>query len=303
MKKIYFLAGILACSILPSCNRTYDNYLTFTALSNDTKLYCFRTNSFTNNLPNISYSLDKNSWHTINIVNERDTTWTPFITLNENQNVYLKGDNPTGFSRGEHEFIHFNALNNNEDVIPFSSSGNIMSLIDNGRCKEKTIPCDYCFTNMFGGTDYLDCKLTKAPLLPALRLKPHCYDHMFFDNDTLTTATELPSMKMEEKCYAYMFAQCVSLKRAPALKSHITAPYCYDHMFYGNASLEYIELHITDWDRDGNFPCCFWVSFDGTYKMSKKGKFICPRKLIPNLIDPDNFSETRVPYHWNIYTF
>jgi len=305
MKKTLYLLSLSLCfTLLTGCKRANYECLSFTALEDSTSFYALHSKEFNkNDLPNISYSKDMKAWHSITISDESKANYISFITLNKNEKVYLKGNNPNGFSKSDKEFVHFIALDNNENDVKFSCDGSVMSLIDDGYCLTSTIPCDYCFTRLFSNTDYASCRLINTPYLPATTLKKECYSYMFFDNAYVTTSTMLPSLKMEEKCYAYMYAQCVSLKRAPILKATKTAPYCYDHMFYGNSSLEFIEVHINSWDREGDFPCCFWVSFDGAYPMSTKGLFRCKKELIPNKDDKNNFSETRVPYSWTIETF
>jgi len=308
MKKILPIILISIASLLPSCNKDNSKEcLKLTALEDNSNFYIFHSSNYLDNeLPNLSYSYNQINWNPITYINnEMKGNPKPFVSLNKGQWIYLKGNNPNGLSIGEDKYIHISVRNSNKEDVRFTSSGNVMSLLDDGKCNMDTIPCDYCFTYLFGSTPYagLESRLVNAPILPAKKLTKCCYDHMFFDDVDLETAPKLESSDIKEKCYAYMFAQCKSLKRAPVLATSNTAPYCYDHMFYGNSSLEYIEIHINSWDRDGDFPCCFWVSFDGEYPMSSKGTFKCKKELIPNIEDPENFSETRVPYHWKIETF
>ena len=310
MKKRLLLTSLfgLTLGILPnivSCSKSTSDDLYIEALEDDSFIYAFYYRDFdTSQLPNLYMSLNNKDWKqvTINKENSQEEL-VPICKLSKGQKVYLKGNNPNGFSKGEDSYVYFNVLDKDENPLKYTCSGNIMRLID-GDNPPEAIPNDYCFTHLFAGTDYYEeNRIVTGPQLPATKLSKECYSYMFFDDHYLTNAPELPSIDIQEKCYAYMFSQCISLRVSPVLPSSKTAPYCYDHMFYGNSNNRFIELHITDWDREGDFPCCFWVSFDGDHPFSEIGTFRCPKKLIPNVDDPNNFSETRVPYHWHIETF
>ena len=192
------------------------NYLRFTSLEDST--ISLTNNS--SNTPNVEYSFDGiNDW----------TTWDySAISLPSGTTVYMKGNNPNGFSKSSSKYSTFNMTGKIE------SHGNIMSLLYDDDFEDKlTIPSSYCYYRMFQG-----CKsLTTSPELPATTLTPYCYRDMFNDCTSLTTAPELPATTLTEYCYYGMFNGCSSLATAPELPSTTLASSCYYGMFDGCTSL------------------------------------------------------------------
>jgi len=128
------------------------------------------------------------------------------------------GHNPT-FSKGFYHFYQFVLVGN------VSSGGNVMSLLD-ASCQQDSLP-PYAFIQLF-----LDCRtLTSAPVLPATKMAPGCYQGMFNSCSELTEAPELPSMQLAHSCYKQMFAMCWKLAKHPSLPATTLAPCCYMYMF------------------------------------------------------------------------
>ena len=197
------------------------------------------------NNPNLQYSLDGASWSTY------DTT----INIDRDQTLYLKGNNPDGWSHSSTKYSHFTITG---DVY---LSGNVMGLVDNGTNTKFNIPCGYCFYDLFfestGITSvsknflpattladycyhsmFVGCaSLTQAPELPAKTLAIGCYESMFYNCSSLTTAPELSAISLTERCYIAMFAGCTSLTTAPALPATTLAESCYMAMFSNCTSL------------------------------------------------------------------
>ena len=144
------------------------------------------------NNPNLQYSIDGASWSTY------DTT----INIGRDQTLYLKGDNPDGWSHSITKYSNFTITG---DVY---LSGNVMGLIDNGTNTKFYIPCDYCFYDLFFGSTGIT-SISKN-FLPAANLKISCYDGMFYQCTSLTNAPKLPSMNLTENCYRKMFYGCAS---------------------------------------------------------------------------------------------
>ena len=115
--------------------------------------------------------------------------------------------------------------------------GNIMSLVDETGFATLsdpiTLPADNTFIQLFKG----NAKLTDAIglLLPAMTLKEHCYESMFYGCTSLTTApAELPAMALKAHCYQGMFYNCTNLAAAPKeLPAPMLTGDCYSFMFYG----------------------------------------------------------------------
>ena len=165
--------------------------------------------------PNLEYSTDGKNW----------IEWDySTLTINDGESIYLRGDNPNGFSLGRYEWSKFVMSGS------LACEGNVMSLIGETATE---IPCGYCYYDMFS-----DCtSLTTAPELPATTLAENCYDGMFSCCASLTTAPELPATTLTNYCYNDMFAGCSSLTTAPELPATTLADGCYSSMFAGCSSL------------------------------------------------------------------
>ena len=209
------------------------------------------------NNPNIQYSFDGESWSDWN---EKAT-----ITLeNTGDKVYVRGDNPKGFSFNAKKYTHFGMKGN------ISSSGSVMSLIDPNESSTE-IPNSGCFFKLFS-----DCKsLTQAPKLPATTLKDSCYYSLFENCENLATVPELPAMTMAKYCYSGMFSGCLNLTKAPELPSLTLAQNCYSSMFTDCKNLEVApELPATKLDE-----YCYSTMFTACEKL-KKAPDLPAKKLV-----------------------
>ena len=190
---------------------------------------------FGNANPNIQYSFD-------------GKTWIDFtkLTVEESCSIFFKGINPNGFCTSDKDYSSF------EVSKEFKCSGNVMSLID-GEGKTETIPCEYCFYNLFES-----CPLTTAPKLPATTLKGHCYEQMFYSCKSLIETPKLPAKKIAEECYKLMFCGCLNLKNAPQLPATTLAKYCYYGMFWSCFSLIYAPQLPATILEDGCYAYMFY---------------------------------------------
>ncbi|MCR5498756.1 MAG: leucine-rich repeat protein, partial [Paludibacteraceae bacterium] len=192
----------------PSAN----NWLCFTAESDNASFFYMSRGQYD---PDVQYSTDGGA--TWNSLAYGDTVWMG----GTGNKVYLRGNNPNGFSMDPNEYSYF--VMNTGDI---AASGSVMSLVD-GKGLSTTIPNDYCFAYLFEWSS----SLTKAPELPATNLKNNCYEGMFWRCSRLKQAPELPATTLASKCYSSMFAECTSLEEAPELPATTLAPYCYEFMF------------------------------------------------------------------------
>ena len=190
------------------------NYLKFTAEEDNSTI---SLNSKTS--PDIKYSLNGGDW----------TQWDySAITLNTGDTVCMKGNNSNGFSTSDSSYNEFNMTGK------IGASGNIMSLLYEDNFEGKlTIPCDWCFYEMFYGCT----SLTTAPELPATTLTDFCYDNMFHNCKSLTTTPKLPATILARYCYSGMFRGCTSLTTTTELPATILADGCYSGMFFDCTSL------------------------------------------------------------------
>jgi len=153
------------------------------------------------NLPSLDYSFNNG------------VTWTQWdysaITLHDGDELSIKGNNLNSFSSSSSIYSQF--IFGGTGTI--SASGNIMSLLDNGRCALTSIPNNYCFYHLF-----YDCSnLTSTPELPATTLTTNCYAGMFENCSLLTYIHKLPAITLTYNCYCWMFKNCTSLTNAPEL--------------------------------------------------------------------------------------
>ena len=171
--------------------------------------------------PNFEYSIDGKNWKTN----------TNSISIKSNETLYLKGNNPDGWSKSMNKYSTFNFTGN------VSISGRLMSLIDSGTKSINAIPCDYCFYNLFKGSIGISSVSLIGDFLPDTTPSCYCYYGMFENCTSLTNAPELPATTLQTACYAYMFKDCTSLKISPELPATELAEYCYIGMFQGCTSL------------------------------------------------------------------
>ncbi|MEE3483162.1 MAG: leucine-rich repeat protein, partial [Bacteroidales bacterium] len=214
---------------------TAANYLCFTA--NEDYVKISYSSADEEHKPDVRYSYDGTNW----------IEWTEPISLMQDEKLYVKGDNPDGFSFSDKSFTQF-SISKSATV-----SGSVMSLID-GEGESTVIPNEYCFYSLFKG-----CEVTTAPELPATTLKAFCYTSMFENCYSLKVAPELPATEMEPNCYRLMFWSC-SFSEAPELPAKKLAKSCYSGMFGMCMSLEETPLlpatELADSCYSGMFTLC-----------------------------------------------
>ena len=216
--------------------------------------------------------------------------------------IKFRGDNST-FSTSASNYYRFFMSGT------IGASGNVMSLVDS-TLVSTTIPCDYCFRNLFR-----DCTgLTTAPALPATTLAAYCYYGMFYNCPGLTTAPALPATTLATQCYYSMFQGCTGLTSAPALPATTLATYCYRAMFYGCTGLttapalpattlamycyyamflgctklSSIEVSFTSWTQAAD-QTNIWVK-----DVPSPGTFTKPTALVAE------YGQSRIPTGWTV---
>ena len=230
------------------------------------------------------------------------TIGTEITLVSAGDYIKFRGDNNT-FSTSPSYYYQFSMSGT------IAASGNVMSLVDS-TCKSLTIPCDYCFRNLFRGCTGLttapalpattltkhcyramfqDCRgLTTAPALPATTLAANCYYYMFTYCTGLATAPALPATTLATQCYSNMFDHCTSLTTAPALPATTLAGQCYYQMFYGCTKLSSIEVSFTSWTQ-ATGQTSTWVT-----NVASSGTFTKPAALATE------YGPNRIPTGWTV---
>ena len=149
------------------------------------------------------------------------------IVLSKGQTIYMKGDNPNGFSTGRAKFSQIATIGK------ISSGGNVLSLLYEKDFNKRTSVPEYGLYNIFNGS----YGLVSAPDLPATELAKACYAGMFMGCKALEKAPELPSKELADSCYYAMFDRCISLKTVPVLPATRMKESCYSYMFWGCESI------------------------------------------------------------------
>lgn len=184
----------------------------------------------------IKYSMDRgNTWSTL-----PSSTNTP-IPLSEGDEVWLKGNNPTGLGYNNTSEYYFNAIKlggSNTDKVTIS--GKIMSLIDDGVCGDTIPSCNGAFRKLFCPNTNTNVEITLDNLIFPNNTRPYCYEYMFYrcNNRTisLSTGTGYPTV---------------------SLPATISSAYCYRSMFYGNSdSSDLLTRGPFIWLRDTTSTDC-----------------------------------------------
>ena len=191
-----------------------------------------------NRKPKLQKSMDGETWE--------DWDYSQ-INLADGESVYIKGNNPNGFSRSLSAMSYFVMTGS------ISCDGNVMYLLGEDITE---IPNDYCFVGLF-----FECtSLTNAPKLPATTLTKGCYREMFYGCTKLTSTPKLPATTLAEACYMYMFKGCTSLTNAPKLPATTLAKGCYNGMFWECKNLtttgELPATTLADMCYSGMFSTC-----------------------------------------------
>lgn len=212
ISKIYACGGSLVWSgDTPTPPTPYsEQYLTFIVKTNGSKF------KFSGNT--IDYSLDSGStWTSL-----PSNTYTPI--LNSGDTIMWRGsDMQVTSGNGIGNFSTGNIL------YKYDVEGNVMSLIHGDDFKTATTISSYQFVKLFNGCSGIE---DQHIVLPATRVRPHCYEGMFMGCVRMTSAPELPSTTMADYCYYNMFSGCNALTVAPALPATTLASHCYTNMFY-----------------------------------------------------------------------
>ena len=180
-------------------------------------------------LRSLSYTTDGHTW-IVKHNNQKDMTIE--ISLN-GECVWVVGQG-TGTSSGG----NMRASVSISCDVPFSISGNIMSLCGDYTDSMKTLADD----NISFAYLFKDCAtLINANIkLPATILSPNAYRSMFEGCTSLVTGPHIPAMTLAPYCYCDMFKGCVSLIKLSmqtAFGGQHSEIGCFNGMFNGCVNL------------------------------------------------------------------
>lgn len=175
--------------------------------------------------PNLQYCLDIEAQEWVNFPD------TAGLTIQAGSSIYLRGDNPTGWSQSATAYA---TLKFEGDI---SIAGNVMGLLDNARAQITEMPNNYCFAHLFEGSTGITSIENPGKFLPAQNLTQHCYDSMFKGCTSLSDAPALPVINLAVGCYANMFENS-GIVNAPDLQATTLVANCYNHMFAGCEKLK-----------------------------------------------------------------
>ena len=180
-------------------------------------------------VPNLEYSFDPATYNWF-------TCEPDELVQFENEIIYLRGDNQSGWSKSDLDYSCIKIQGN------VAVSGNIIGLLDNGATSGEegdiiAIPCDYCFYKLFCWSDGI-VDSSKKLLSRATVLTNSCYRSMFDNCINLSFSPNLPATTLAENCYRYMYANCYNLKSLPPkIDAEQMAPSCCKQMFFNCVSL------------------------------------------------------------------
>ena len=132
---------------------------------------------------------------------------------------------------------HFSTYNSM--LYKYDVEGNVMSLVSGDDFATATTISSYQFKKLFYNCSGME---DEHIVIPATRLRPHCYEQMFIGCTRMTSAPELPSTQLADYCYYNMFSGCYAIATAPTLPATTLTTHCYSNMFYN--CIENILRHI-----------------------------------------------------------
>lgn len=295
------MISIVGCSNKDKSDR--ESCLTIEAL-NDCEVYLENATADpeSNLVPDLHYSIDYGNEHKYEFVPHGDG---PHISLTKGQKIRFWGNNPRGFNfyDGDDDtyidnYFHVQDKYTNEQSGVYNLSGNIMSLIDNGRCRQETMPNQGCFESLFCVSAGNDSIVDSSNLILPTKLTSYCFYEMFENNNKMVAGPALLSEEMTEACYAWMFSFCSSLTSFNILPAKELKEQCYLSMFQSSGIQKPPIIKATKLD---NWSCCdmFWGCESLNYSFNDGIEdnlfFTCPNT--DGLTDPVKSMFGKTLYH------
>ncbi|MCQ2792639.1 MAG: hypothetical protein MJ208_03870 [Bacilli bacterium] len=318
MKKLNLLImPLMAISFLASCGGgdnpgpepEESNPLAFTCLSEKATLTLIPLSKFNQNDPipslaNLEYSYDKKDW--IAIPTEITETTLPIFTLNKDETIYFRGDNPSEICGSVNFMSLFTGVGyDTEHDGDLEVKGNVMSIVKKENFDQLTeIIRPGSFYSLFmNNRNIVDASQLILP--NNISKSSTCYRGMFSNCDYLKKAPKLNATTLSEECYKNMFYKCTQLEEAPFLPATELKEQCYMSMFSGCESLNHVKVGFgtpgsSDWPPIGDSEEAEDATNSWLTGVSSKGTF----EWVGN--DGTDATWTRdvdhVPDGWNIQT-
>lgn len=163
------------------------------------------------------------------------------ITSTNDYTIYLRGNNPDGFSTVGSQSRSISILCADDTETRWTIGGSVMALVDGGETSlNPIIPNDSCFSYLF--EDNLHIEFVEDDILPAKTLKDNCYNGMFNYCEHLKNAPKLYATTLTNGCYRSMFSMCESLEETCEMPVALLANNCYDSMYRDSANITTFKL-------------------------------------------------------------
>ena len=220
----------------------------FQARQNNTRIKLVKVGSPTIS-PSLECSTDDTNWR----------IWYNDSTLPSGQTLYLRGDNPDGYSETSLDYWKFQITSGSANI-----GGDIRSLVD-VTMGSSIVPVSLCFNHLFSNcTGLVECE--ESLLSGFTTLTDYCYHYMFQGCTSLTTAPALPATTLEPYCYAIMFSGCTNLTIPPSvLPASLVPNYAYYGMFRNCTSLitapQINATTLGDYSCGGMFDNCSGLTY------------------------------------------
>lgn len=244
------------------------------------------------------------------------------LPLLQDKKLYIRGNNPNGINqtptssspvfRHYWSFLFRKDTSNSDPVV--NLGGDIRYLINyNGT--GTTVPCDYCFYELFatnysfslvGGIKNCDPDL----LVGYTNLTKYCYSNMFalngnqYDNsDTFNIAPTLPVTTLAEGCYDMMFFGCSNLSYIKCLATDISATNCTADWTQGVSSTGTFvkDENMTSWTSGNNgIPTNWTVKNSGDSGMEIKFRKNGTSEWLSGMLPYQEIAETGGTQDWDV---
>lgn len=222
-------------------------YLAFKpSVGNYLRYYC--NGSIT---PDLEYSWDGETW---------DIFPAQGVYVSQDQEIFVRGNNPNGISNGTTEYMQFIFDSANASV---ECRGSISGLINAGNkaAPVTAVPNRYCFYHLFENATWL----VSAPKLDIPVLASYCYQEIYVGCTRLAAPSDMTAIREAPAYCCYrMYSGCTALTVAKIpLKATVLGNACYSGMYLNCTGLTTVEAFPSTIGEN-----CFSGTFEGCTSLS-----------------------------------